>query len=59
MYMHVMDPTLLKIKLLHSDATEETFLSKWFHKEPLTSFCFFVAKEGSSDYKKVKKEMFL
>ncbi len=37
-----------------------TFLSKWFHKESLTSeepFCFtvFVAKEGSSDYKKVRK----
>ncbi len=39
-----------------------TFLSKWFHKEPLTSeetFCFTKGslwqKEGSSDYKKVRK----
>ncbi len=53
--------TLLKLKVLH-DAIEEPFLSKWFHKEPLTSeepFCFtkgfVVAKEGSSDYKKVRK----
>ncbi len=42
-----------------------TFLSKWFHKEPLSSEeplfhkRFFVAKEGSSDYKKIKKEMVL
>ncbi len=42
-----------------------TFLSKWFHKEPLTSEepfcftqCFFVVKEGSSDYKKVRKRWF-
>ncbi len=37
---------LLKIKVLH-DATEEPFLSKWFHIYPLTSeepFCF---TEGS------------
>ncbi len=41
------------------------FLSKWFHNELLTSeepFCFtkgfFVAKEGSSDYKKVRKRWF-
>ncbi len=37
-----------------------TFLSKWFHKEPLTSEetvsqKVFVVKEGSSDYKKVRK----
>ncbi len=34
--------TIFKIKVLH-DAIEEPFLSKWFHKEPLTSeepFCF-------------------
>ncbi len=46
--------TLLKIKVIH-DATEEALLSKWFCKEPLT-FLFhkrvFVAKEGSSDYKR-------
>ncbi len=42
-----------------------TFLSKWFHKEPLTSeepFCFTKGslwwKEGSSDYKKVSKRWF-
>ncbi len=29
-----------------------TFLSKWFHER------FFVAKEGSSDYKKVRKRWF-
>ncbi len=44
--------TLLKIKVLH-DAIEEPFLSKWFHKEPLTSeepFCF---TKGSLWRKKV------
>ncbi len=48
----------LKIKVLH-DAIEEPFLSKWFHKDPLTSeepFCF---TKGSlwrlSDYIKVRK----
>ncbi len=41
------------------------FLSKWFHKEPLTSekpFLFHkrfsVVKEGSSDYKKLRKRWF-
>ncbi len=36
------------------------FLSKWFHKEPLTSeeLFLFVAKEGSSDYKKVRRRWF-
>ncbi len=53
-------PTLLKTKV-HHDAIAEPFLSKRFHKELLTSeepFHFkndFVAKEGSSDYKKVRK----
>ncbi len=44
--------TLLKIKVLHN-ATEEPFLSKWFHIEPLTSeepFCF---TKGSLWQKKV------
>ncbi len=44
--------TLLKIKVLH-DAIEEPFLTKWFHKEPLTSeesFCF---TKGSLWQKKV------
>ncbi len=42
-----------------------TFLSKWFHKESFniwrTFLChksFFVVKEGSSDYKKVRKRCF-
>ncbi len=41
-----------------------TFLSKWFHNESLTSEeplfhkSFFVVKEGSSDYKKVRKRWF-
>ncbi len=34
--LKVMCRALLKIKVLH-DAIEEPFLSKWFHKEPLTS----------------------
>ncbi len=39
------------------------FLYKWFHKEPLTSEepynkRFFVAKEDSSDYKKVRMRWF-
>jgi len=36
-------------------------LSKWFHKELLTSkepFWLFVVKEGSSDFKKVRKRWF-
>ncbi len=37
----------------------QPFLSKWFHKEPLKSEDrLFVAKEGSSDYKKVRKRWF-
>ncbi len=46
--------TLLKIKVLH-DAIEEPFLSKWFHKELLTSeepFCF------TKDYLWWKKRWF-
>ncbi len=42
-----------------------TFLSKWFHKEPLTSeetFCFTKVylwqKKGSSDYKKLRNRWF-
>ncbi len=55
--------TLLKVKVIH-DAIEEAFLSKWFHKEHLTSEeplfhkSYFVAKEGSSDYKKIRKRWF-
>ncbi len=45
--------TLLKIKVLHDAIDRRTFLSKWFHKEPLTSeepFCF---TKGSLWRKKV------
>ncbi len=42
---------------------QNIFLYKWFHKEPLTSEepynkRFFVAKEDSSDYKKVRTRWF-
>ncbi len=48
----------LKNKAASQRCHRRSFFSKWFHKEPLTSFCFFVAKEGSSDYKKVKRRCF-
>ncbi len=48
---------LLKIKVLH----RKTFLSKWFHKEPLISeepFCFTKVSFVAYDYKKVSNRWF-
>ncbi len=52
-------------KLIEEPCHRRTFLSKWFHKDPLTSeepFCFTKGslwwKEGSSDYKKLRKRWF-
>ncbi len=56
---------LHSLKKAASWCHRRTFLSKWFHKEPLTSeetFCFTKVylwqKKGSSDYKKLRKRWF-
>ncbi len=62
--MKLVSHSILKMKVLHDAIDRRTFLSKWFHKDPLSSeepFCFksfFVVKEGSSDYKQVRKRWF-
>ncbi len=64
MYLQLWSRASITLWCIQNKGTSQrhkiTFLSKWFHKDILTwrPFCFtkgFVMKEGSSDYKKVRK----